>query len=142
MQTKKKIVCIMMLVILVSLACSGCQDTKSTTSSLSSQNVYLQSTVVKFANISLERTFDKSSGINSVKVSWLFQNIAGRMINITIDVRFLDKKNTLLYNETRWLRYMPKGYTEQDKSPTANTVTFTDVKASLVDHVVISATEM
>jgi len=142
MPMKKQVICITILVILACLACSGCQQTNSATTKLSSQNVILDSTVVKFANISLVRTFDKAGGIDTVKVSWLFKNIAGRMINITIDVRFYDKNNVLLYNETRWLRYMPKGYTEQSLSPTANVVTFTDKKASLVDHVVISAKEM
>jgi uncharacterized protein YcfL len=139
---KKGILCLMVLVVLASLAFSGCQDSKSTTTKLSSQNVYLQSTVVKFANVSLEKTMNKSGMIDSVKVSWLFQNIAGKTINVAIDVRFYDNKNTLLYNETRWLRDIPKGYTERSMSPTANSVTFMNPRANLVDHVVISVTEM
>ena len=142
MPMKKQVICVTMLVILACLACSGCQQTNSATTKLSSQNVSLESTVVKFANVSLDRTLKKSGGFDSVKVSWLFKNIAGRMINISIDVRFFDKSNVLLYNSTRWLRYMPKGYTEQAVSPTANSVTFTDVKATLVDHVVISVKEI
>jgi uncharacterized protein YcfL len=142
MPMKKQVICVTMLVILACLACSGCQQTNSATTKLSSQNVFLNSTLVKFANVSLDRTSKKSGGTDSVTVSWLFKNIAGRMINITIDVRFFDKNNLLLYNATRWLRYMPKGYTEQALSPTANVVTFTDQKASLVDHVVITVTEM
>jgi hypothetical protein len=97
---------------------------------------------VKFANVSLEKTMNKSGMIDSVKVSWLFQNIAGKTINVAIDVRFYDNKNTLLYNETRWLRDIPKGYTERSMSPTANSVTFMNPRANLVDHVVISVTEM
>ena len=131
-----------MLVILACLACSGCQQTNSTTTKSSSQNVYLDSTVVKFANVSFDRTSKKTGGVDSAKVSWLFTNIAGRMINLSIDVRFLDKNNVLLYNASRWLQYMPKGYTEQAISPTANSVTFNGEKATLVDHVVISVKEI
>ncbi len=131
-----------MLVLLACLACSGCQQSNSATTKLSSQNVFLDSTVVKFANVSLDRTSKKTSGVDSVKVSWLFKNIAGRMINISIDVRFLDENNVLLYNASRWLRYMPKDYTEQAISPTANSVTFSGEKATLVDHVVISVKEV
>ena len=131
----------MVLVVLLSLAFSGCQDTKSTQIKLSSQNVYLQSTVVKFANVSLEKTTNKSGGVDSVKVSWLFQNIAGRTINVSIDVRFYDTNNTLLYNETRWFNNFLKGWTERLMSP-ATSVTIRGAKAALVDHVVISVTEI
>lgn len=141
MPMKKQVICVTILVLLACLACSGCQQTNSATTKLSDQNVFLESTVVKFANVSLERTSAKPGAVDSVKVSWLFKNIAGRMINITIDVRFYDKNNVQLYNATRWLRFMPKGYTEQSMSPTANSVTFTDKKASLVDHVVIAVTD-
>ncbi|HVQ00870.1 MAG TPA: hypothetical protein VMT57_05100 [Candidatus Thermoplasmatota archaeon] len=139
---KQQVMGVAILVLLACLACSGCQQKNSATSNVSSQNVFLESTVVKFANVSLEKTAAKPGQVDSAKVSWLFTNIAGRMINITIDVRFYDKTNVMLYNQTRWLRYMPKGYTEQSMSPTANMVTFADQKASLVDHVVITATEM
>ncbi len=142
MPMKKQVICVTMLVLLACLACSGCQQSNSATTKLSSQNVFLDSTVVKFANVSLDRTSKKTGGEDSVKVSWLFTNIAGRMINISIDVRFLDKSNVLLYNASRWLRYMPKGYTEQAISPTANSVTFSGEKATLVDHVVIAVTDV
>ena len=137
---KKQVICISVLVVLMSIALSGCQETKSTTTKLSSQNVYLQSTLVQFANVSLEKTKNKSGDINAVKVSWLFKNIAGRTINITIDVRFYDVKNTLLYNETRWFNNFLKGWTEHSVTP-ANTVTISGAKAALVDHVVIGVTE-
>ena len=142
MPMKKQVICVTMLVILACLACSGCQQTNSATTKLSTQNVSLDSTVVKFANVSLDRTSKKAGGVDSVKVSWLFKNIAGRTINISIDVRFFDKSNLLLHNESRWLRYMPKDYTEQAVSPTANSVTFSGEKATLVDHVVISVKEI
>jgi uncharacterized protein YcfL len=137
---KKQVVCLLVLVVLMSLALSGCQETKSTTAKMSNKNVYLQSTVVQFANVSLEKINNKSGDVNAMKVSWLFKNIAGRTINITIDVRFYDAKNTLLYNETRWFRNFLKGWTEQSITP-ANSVTISGAKAALVDHVVISVTE-
>jgi hypothetical protein len=138
---KKQIICLSMLVILACLSWSGCQEMKSATT-LSSKNVHLESTIVQFANVSLEKTFNKSGGAVSVKVSWLFHNIAGRIISASIDVRFFDKENTSLYNETRWIRNVPIGYVERYKSPTANTVTFTDPRAALVDHVDISVLEI
>jgi hypothetical protein len=138
---KKQIICLSMLVILACLAWSGCQEMKSATT-LSSKNVHLDSTIVKFANVSLEKSFDKSGGTVSVKVSWLFQNIAGHTINASIDVRFFDKKNTSLYNETRWIRNVPAGYVERYKSPMANTVMFTDPRAALVDHVILTVAEL
>ena len=138
---KKECMCVSIVVIFVCLALSGCQDTKSTATNFSGQNVLLQSTIVKFANVSFVKTINKSGEISSAKVSWLFQNIAGRMINATILVRFYDNKNVQLYNETKWIRYMPKGYTEKYLSPGANSVMFNDVNAALVDHVVITVTE-
>jgi hypothetical protein len=105
------------------------------------QNVLLDSTVVEFANVSYEENTKKSGEIESVTVGWLFHNIAGKMINIKINVQFYNKDDILLYNQTKTLNNMPVGYTEQSYQ-LANKVTYEGAGAAFVDHVVISATEM
>jgi hypothetical protein len=138
---KKGIFIVSIVVLLVSIVFSGCQ-TNSTTTPTRPQNVYLQSTIVEFANVTLEKTINKSGGVSAVTVGWLFHNIAGREISGRIDVRFYDKNNGVLYNTTRWIRFMPSDFTERLFSPGANKATYDGPGTNLVDHIVITVTEI
>jgi hypothetical protein len=138
---KKAVFCVVAVVICISSALSGCQDTSSVKTQGRPQNVYLDSTIVEFVNVSYEENSNKSGDIESVTVGWLFHNIAGKTISAKIDVQFYNKNNLLLYNQTKSIRNMPAGYTEQSFQ-LANQVTYEGSGAAFVDHVVISVTEI
>jgi hypothetical protein len=138
---KKAIFGVVAVVICICSALSGCQNTNSVKTQGRPQNVYLDSTIVEFANVTYEENNNKSGSIESVTVGWLFHNIAGKQISAKIDVKFYDKNNLFLYNSTKYIRNMPAGYTEQSFQ-LANKVTYEGAGATFVDHVVISVTEM
>lgn len=138
---KKTLLGLMTVVLCISSALSGCQDTSSVKTIERPQNVYLDSTIVEFANVSYEENANKSGGIESVTIGWLFHNIAGKQISGKIDVKFFDKDNMFLYNGTKYIRNMPAEYTEQSFQ-LANKITYEGAGAKSVDHVVISVTEI
>jgi hypothetical protein len=138
---KKTVFCVVAVVICISSALSGCQDTSSVKTQGKPQNVYLDSTIVEFVNVSYEENSNKSGDIESVTVGWLFHNIAGKTISAKIDVQFYNKNDLLLFNQTKSIRNMPAGYTEQSFQ-LANQVTYEGSGAAFVDHVVISVTEI
>jgi uncharacterized protein YxeA len=138
---KKAVFGVVAVVICICSALSGCQNTNSVKTQGRPQNVYLDSTIVEFANVTYEENNNKSGSIESVTVGWLFHNIAGKQISAKIDVKFYDKNNLFLYNNTKYIRNMPAGYTEQSFQ-LANKVTYEGAGAAFVDHVVISVTEM
>jgi hypothetical protein len=138
---KKAVFCVVAVVICISSALSGCQDTSSVKTQGRPQNVYLDSTIVEFVNVSYEENSNKSGDIESVTVGWLFHNIAGKTISAKIDVQFYNKNDLLLHNQTKSIRNMPAGYTEQSFQ-LANQVTYEGSGAAFVDHVVISVTEI
>jgi hypothetical protein len=138
---KREVVSIVAVIICVTSALSGCQDTNSIKTQQRPQNVYLDSTIVEFVNVTFDQQINKSGGIESVTVGWLFHNIAGKLISAKIDVKFYDKNNVLLYNSTKYIRNMPAGYTERS-SQLANKVTYDGAGVVFVDHVVISVTEL
>ena len=139
---KKGLLAVLVVVICASATLSGCQDTSSIKTQKKPLNVSLDSTIVEFANVSFEKNINKSGGIESVTVGWLFHNIAGKLISAKIDVKFFDKNNIFLYNDSRDIYYMPAGYTEKSYSPGANRVTYQGAGVAFVDHVVISVTEI
>jgi hypothetical protein len=140
MHVKKHIIVFVCCVMLGSVLLSGCQEKGTVVTDLSSKIVLDSHGLVKFANSSMVRGTNKTGGIVTVKVSWLFENIAGREINISIDVQFFDVQNKLMYNTTHYLNYMPAGYKEATMSP-SNSVIYTGDDAKLVDHVIISTAE-
>jgi uncharacterized protein YxeA len=138
---KKAVFGVVAVVICICSALSGCQNTNSVKTQGRPQNVYLDSTIVEFANVTYKENSNKPGSIESVTVGWLFHNIAGKQISAKIDVKFYDKNNLFLYNSTKYIRNMPAGYTEQSFQ-LANKVTYEGVGAAFVDHIVISVTEM
>lgn len=138
---KKAVLGVIATVLCMSAAFSGCQDTTSVKTQGRPQNVYLDSTIVEFVNVSYNQEINKSGGIESVTVGWLFHNIAGKLISAKIDVKFYNKNDFFLYNESKYIRNMPAGYTEQSFQ-LANKVTYNGASVESVDHVVISVTEI
>jgi len=139
---KKGLLAVLVVVICASATLSGCQDTSSIKTQKRPLNVFLDSTIVEFVNVTFEKNINKSGGIESVTVGWLFHNIAGKLISAKIDAKFFDKNNIFLYNDSREIYYMPAGYTEKSYSPGANRVTYEGAGVAFVDHVVISVTEI
>jgi len=139
---KKGLLVVLVVVICASVTLSGCQDTSSIKTQQRPQNVSLDSTIVEFVNVTFEKNINKSGGIESVAVGWLFHNIAGKLISAKIDVKFFDENDIFLYNDSREIYYMPAGYTEKSFSPGANRVAYEGAGAAFVDHVVISVTEI
>lgn len=137
---KKELFVVIPVIICVGVIFSGCQDTNSVKTKQTPENVYLDSTIVEFANVSFDKKINKSGGIESVTVGWLLHNIAGRPINAQIDVKFYDKNDRLLYNETKTFNNVPIGYTEQ-LFQKANRVTYEGAGTAFVEYVIISVTE-
>jgi|WetSurMetagenome_2_1015567.scaffolds.fasta_scaffold1195866_1 hypothetical protein len=129
------------VVVMVSVTLSGCQQTNSVKTQ-TPQNVFLDSTIVEFANSSFQKLYNRTGGIDGIVVGWMFHNIAGRTINASINVKFYDKNNYLLYNEVKTISNLFADYTEQYYSPVFNRVTYNGPGAPLVDHVVITVTEI
>lgn len=99
-----------------------------------SNKVILDSDIVEFAYVSLNRTID------NVTVSWLFHNIAGRMLNLSITAEFYDKKGDILFSKTNELLKFPVNYTEYLLLP-ANRIIYDGPYVSEVDHVVLHVVE-
>jgi len=135
------------LIVIVSVICicgllSGCQDTSSVKTQQQTNNVYLDSPIVEFANVSFEKNVNDSGGVESVTVGWLFHNKAGRMVSANINAKFYDKNNLLLYSDnTHSISNMPPGFTEHLFSA-SNKVTYEGAGAAFVDHVVLTVTEI
>jgi uncharacterized protein YcfL len=123
------------------LLLSGCSSQSGVVSKdLSSKVVLDAHGLVKFVNSSMSSLTNKSGGVTSVCVSWMFESIVDRTINISINVQFYDAANRLLYNQSKQLENMPAGYKEQSFGP-ANWVMYSGLDAARVDHVIISTTE-
>ena len=139
---KKGLLTVLVVVICASATLSGCQDTSSIKTQQRPQNVYLDSTIVEFANVSFEKNINKSGGIEGVTVGWLFHNIAGKLISAKIDVKFYDKNNIFLYNDTR-IDSIHASWVHRTIFLTwRNRVTYEGAGVAFVDHVVISVTEI
>jgi len=138
---KKGLFLVSIVVMMVSVTLSGCQ-TNSVKTQKTPQNVFLDSTIVEFANVSYEKKVNRSGVIEAVVVGWMFHNIAGKTINVKINIKFYDKNNNFLYNESKNFYNFLADYTERYFSPVYNRVTYNGPGAQFVDHVVISVTEI
>jgi len=136
---KRSIFVILIIIILIAVVFSGCQENKSTT--VTTENVFLESDIIEFANVSLEKIRNKTGIVDMITVSWLFHNIAGRTISADIIVEFYDITDVLVYSDFRQIVNMPADYTEQYMSPTANRVSYDGERVSYVDYVIIHVTE-
>lgn len=101
--------------------------------------ITFESSVVELVNASLDFHEDKNV-ITKVDVKYLFRNIAGRAVEVSVIVEFYDKNNNLLaIGGPKWIS-LAKGYTEQGIGP-ANIISYSGEKVSEVDHVRIIAKE-
>lgn len=134
-----RVVCVAVLI--GTLLVSGCQEQPASVVDLSSKVVLDGHGLVRFVNSSMERITNKSHGVTSVRVSWMFENIAGRDIHVGLDVQFFDAANHLLYrNNSKDIR-MSAGQREHLFSPW-NQILYSGDDAARVDHVVFSVTEI
>ena len=135
----KKGLLIINLIIFFIILLSGCQEQKATTSGKKFENIILESDVVELVDASL--IFNEEDNVKlRVDVEYLFRNIAGREITITITVEFYDKNNNLLSTEGPKYITLLKDYTETSVLG-ANIISYSEENASEVDHVKIVAVE-
>jgi hypothetical protein len=138
---KKGVFCVVTVFICLCILLSGCQDTSSVKTKQIPENVSLESTIVEFADVTFEKNTNESDGTQYVTVGWLFHNIAGRMISARIDVKFYDVNDILMYNNTKYINNIPADFTERMLQE-SNKVSYRGKSAALVDHVVISVSEI
>ncbi len=129
------------LVVVGCLMVSGCQEQKAVVTDMSSKIVLDSHGLVRFLNSSMERVTNKSHEVTSVKVIWMFENIAGREIHIRLNVQFYDAANRLLYQNDSKTLLMSAGQREHQFS-SWNQMVYSGSDAAMVDHVVISTTEI
>ena len=104
--------------------------------------IFLDSDIVELAYASFNRSDDDNDGISdNVTVSWLLHNIVDRTLNVSIDVEFYDKRDNLVYNETKQLLYFPPDYTEHLILP-ANKVSYHGSDADNISYVVLRVREV
>jgi hypothetical protein len=96
--------------------------------------------VVELVNASLDLHEDKNV-ITKVDVKYLFRNIAGRAVEVSVIVEFYDKNDNLLVTEGPKHISLPKGYRETTPYSPANIISYSGNKVSEVDHVRIIAEE-
>lgn len=138
---KKIVIGVVTVFICLGVVLSGCQDTSSVKTKQSQENVSLVATIVEFANVTFDKNLNDTDGTQYATVGWLFHNIAGRMISARIDVRFYDENDLLLYNATKYINNMPIDFTERMMQD-SNKVSYRGKNAAMVDHVVISVSEI
>jgi len=118
---------------------SGCVFPGGVTVKNNFEGITFESSVVELVNASLDFHENKNV-ITKVDVKYLFRNIAGRAVEVSVIVEFYDKNDNLLV--TRGPKYinLPKDYVETVYSP-ANIISCSGEKVSEVDHVRIIAEE-
>ena len=119
------------------IAISGCEEEAITTDF----SVVLESDVVELVNASSVKQKDRDGIYYEAKLTWLFHNIADRMIDVGIDFQFYDEYDKLIYQESKTIAQMPANYTERF-SPVYNSIKLTGTEAQLADHVIIRAYEI
>ena len=118
---------------------SGCVFQEGVTVKNNFEGITFESNIVELVNASLDFHEDKNV-ITKVDVKYLFHNIAGKNVEVTVIVEFYDKNDNLLV--TRGPKYiiLPKDYVETVYSP-ANIISYSGEKVSEVDHARIIAKE-
>lgn len=138
---KKVVLGVVTVFVFLAVLFSGCQDTNSVKTKQIPENVSLEATIVEFANVTFDRNLNDTDGTQYVTVGWLLHNIAGRVISARIDVKFYDENDLMLYNATKYINNMPIDFTERMLQD-SNKVSYRGKNAALVDHVIISVSEM
>ena len=134
---KSKLISVVVMLLFASMIFSGCEEEAI----ISEYNVVLESDVVEFVNISFEKEKNREGIFIEAKLTWLFHNIADRLIDVGIDFEFYDINDGLVYSETKTISQMPSNYTERF-SPVYNTITLTGDEAKYTEYVVVKAYEI
>ncbi|MEF8847771.1 MAG: hypothetical protein V5A68_01400 [Candidatus Thermoplasmatota archaeon] len=136
---KKKIIVVTIVIILVSICFSGCVSTSEHNKN-DNIEVYLESEVLEFNYIDIEKNKNINGELVNVTVKWLFHNLVNRVINVSISIDFYDSNKNLLLHKDRELNLLPGNYTEQVICP-ANTLVIQGKMASKIDYIVFKAVE-
>jgi hypothetical protein len=145
----KKLVVISCLVS-ISFLFAGCVTQNSDTTEEPFKNISLESNVVElaYANITTHTNDDFNEDlepilvVEKVDVNYLFHNIAGRSVSVSVKVEYYDKNNNLLYTGgPRTINNLPKDYTETNIAG-PNTISYDGAHVADVDHVKIIAIEI
>ena len=134
---RSKLIPVIILVLLASILFSGCEEEAM----VYEYNVVLESDVVEFVNISFVKEKNRDGIFYEATLTWLFHNIANRVIDVGIDFEFYDIQDGLVYSETKTISQMPENYTERF-SPSFNTITLTGNEAKFVEYVIVKAYEV
>lgn len=128
---------------------SGCQEQKSVTTGEKSGQIKLRSSIVELYdssyNINTKLIKDTYTDeiyeiIESIEVKYLFKNIAGKPITITISAEFYDKNDTLVgLGGPRYIN-LPKDYAEKVYT-TQNSIIYTGPNAVDVQYVLLIVEE-
>ena len=132
-----KLLIIGCVILFLTMSFSGCQEEAMVTE----LNVVLESDVVEFANVSFIKEKNREGRYIEAKLTWLFHNIAGRLIDVGIDFEFYDENDVIVYSGTKSITRMPADYTETF-SPVYNTIVLTGDEAQQADHVIVRAYEI
>lgn len=136
MKIKIFILCFITIGILV---LSGCQEDISSTISIPDK-VFLESDVVEFANVTFQKIKNREGVVVEAKLEWLLHNIAGRTIDIGIDILIFDADDIIIYSDSKLITEMPADWTEH-YSP-FNSIRLTGEEAKRADYVIIQAVEV
>ncbi len=134
---KLKLLIIGCVTLFLTMSFSGCQEEAIVTE----LNVVLESDVVEFVNVSFIKEKNREGIYIQAELTWLFHNIAGRLIDVGIDFDFYDENDVIVYSETKSIARMPANYSETF-SPVYNTIVLTGNEAQQADHVIIRAYEI
>ena len=104
---KSKFITVVIMLLFASMIFSGCEEEAI----IFEYNVVLESDVVEFVNISFEKEKNRDGIFIEAKLTWLFHNIADRLIDVGIDFEFFDENDELVYSETKTISQMPANYT-------------------------------
>ncbi|MBN2602508.1 MAG: hypothetical protein JXA91_00045 [Candidatus Thermoplasmatota archaeon] len=144
----RKLVVIICLVS-VSFLLTGCVTQNSGTAE-PFKNISLESNVVElaYANITTHwnKDFDEEDlpilVVKKVDVNYLFHNIAGRIVNVSVTVEYYDENNNLLHiGGPKTINNLPKDYIEKNIAA-PNTISYDGIHVADVDHVKIMAVEV
>jgi len=136
MNKKKVIVVVAILLSIVFL--SGCQE--ETVESGIPDNITLESDIVELVYAEIVEHMEYGN-VKQVDVQYLFKNIVDRRINFYVTAEFYDAENNSLFTDSRTFTGILEGHVETVVSPTANVISFNDVNASKVDHVLLKTEE-
>lgn len=145
----KKIYIVLSIVIIATLSLCGCNEPEATKTDNEKGTIILESDIVELEHSSFDIVtkpqFDQDCScyvevFQSVDVTYLFHNIAGKAISAKVNVEFYDKDDNLIGIGGPKTINLPKDYTEQGITP-ANTISYTGYKGEEVYKAIIIAEE-